>query len=570
MKNFALLLSSLAVASTAFAVSPDAGKELPKASKATVQPVKVSATSKLTGKVLSEKNLVKEANVRFNTMQKAPGLSVSYDEPAGIFALGLTDQLSGFNGFSYRKGPAYTPLKWTNTSVGATEFEWEMYDYSVGADQTYNTFDLERSESYSIIKAPILYGLDAEGGSGVFQYGAEAVSDTELSAPVVEYFFGGGCSPDFETDFGMSTYMYGYNKADYTTFGFMEYNPDEPQYFNPATGLDYILTDSEEDGGYGMTDPKFEGFANFFGQPAAPYLITKMWSWLNIQAKRATNIEMTLYKIDEDGLVTDEVIAAGEAGVNRSSKPQSLVVTFELYALDEDGLQTDEPIVIDCPFLAVMTVNKDDIEMMTSVCGGGAVAPANSAISYPRHAYLAISNDEDVSYIASPYRYYTDDTRSELMTVSDFMWMVDAVFPWSYTLDGINEAQVAKEGGVASFNISSYIGIQYFNYYLPEDCDWIDMTTATVTTNEELVCQVLNLPVAALPEGVEGRTAVIEVEGIGTELTLIVNQGEGNAVSAIVVDKNAQYFDLQGRRVANPDKGIYIKKTANKTEKVIL
>ncbi|MDE6633127.1 MAG: hypothetical protein K2K23_09035, partial [Muribaculaceae bacterium] len=65
------------------------------------------------------------------------------------------------------------------------------------------------------------------------------------------------------------------------------------------------------------------------------------------------------------------------------------------------------------------------------------------------------------------------------------------------------------------------------------------------------------------------RTGIVSIEGLGASFSLKVIQGEGDAVSTIVIDKNAEYFDLQGRRVANPEKGIYIKKTGNKAEKVL-
>ncbi|MDE5870714.1 MAG: hypothetical protein K2H22_02045 [Muribaculaceae bacterium] len=571
MKNFALLLSSLAVASSAFAVNPEV-KGLAKVSGSAVEPVRMSATAHKDGKVLSEKNVTKGRRV-VSPMSKAEELGVSYQEPAGIFALGLTEELRGFNGFSYRKGPAYTPLTWKNTSVGATEFEWEVIkDFQTGETEIFKTVDFEHTETWSLVDGPVLYGMDAAGNAAVFQFGAENITPEELDDPRVGYYFGGDCRlpRQEEYDFGMSTYMYSQNESQYTTFGIMGYNPKEKEYYNPATGLDYIFTDPEEDRGLGMVDPQFEGYANFFAAPAAPYYITKMWSWLNIQANKATNIEMTLYKVDEEGFVTDEILAAGEAAVDKSSKPQSIVVTFDLYALDEDGLQTDEPIVVDCAFLAVMKLNKADLEQVNAVCGGGAIAPVDSDISYPRHAYIVVSEDGEEYFQASPYRYYTDETYSELMSVTDFMWMVDAVFPWTYAVDGQNTVQVPEEGGTASFNISSYYGIEYFGYSFPEDCDWIDFANASVANNQDLQCQVLNIPVAALPEGVEGRSVTIDVEGVGTSLQLVINQGKVNAVSVVAVDKNAVYYDLAGRRVANPEKGIFIRKTGNKAEKVIL
>ncbi|MDE5794530.1 MAG: hypothetical protein K2I08_07410 [Muribaculaceae bacterium] len=565
MKKFALLLSSVAVASSAFAASPEVNAKLVSASKASVEPVKMTSRVCRNGAVRSQKLVDAKAPILYKAPNKVEGMSVSYEEPEGLFALGLSEELRGFNGFSYRKGPSFTPLTWYNTSTGATEFEWEVIkDFQTGETEIFNTKDLTHSETFCITDAPLLYGMNANGAA-VFQFGAETLSDDEVAEPNVSYFFGGSCMPG-DVDFGMSTYLYGQNGGGFTSFPCMSYNKVDTEYFNTSTGLNDIYTDEEN--GYGMKDPSFVGFANVFKQPAAPYYITKMWSWLYAKATKATVVEMTLYKIDEDGYITDEVLASGEASMLPSSEAADVVLTFELYSLDEDGLQTDEPIVIDCPFIAVMNLNKDDFEEVASVIGGGASAPVSEQIDYPRHALIVISEDGEDQFIPSPYRYYNND-QTMLFTCTDYMWMVDAIFPWSYVIDGIDKVTVPAEGGVASFNISSYYGIQYFDYLLPEDCDWIDMSTATVTVNEELGCQVINLPVAALPEGVTGRYATITAEAPACTYEITVLQGDADAVSVVVTEKNAVYYDLQGRRVANPEKGIYIKKAGNKAEKVL-
>lgn len=56
------------------------------------------------------------------------------------------------------------------------------------------------------------------------------------------------------------------------------------------------------------------------------------------------------------------------------------------------------------------------------------------------------------------------------------------------------------------------------------------------------------------------------------ELTLTVNKGSGAGVDGILFDENqpAEYFDLQGRRVANPSKGLYIVRQGNKVMKKII
>lgn len=566
MKNFALLLSSLAVASTAFAAAPEVNSGLVRMNKTSLEPMQVSSHAPAYGKKLSEQSLTKSKKIESKAPAKAPALSVSYQEPEGLFALGLSEGRNCYQNLSFRRGPAYTPLKWTNTSTGATEFEWEMIsDFSTGGTSIYKTVDFERSEIWCTEDGPILYGMDAEGNAGMFQMGAENISDSELSNTNIVYFFGGPCVVgDDDIDLGMTTYMHAQNGGGFIGVDFMQF-ANNSEDVDPTTHIDPIFTDPD---GFDLKNPRFIAYANRFHAPAAPYLISKMWCWMSIAVNKPTVVEMNLYKIDEDGSVSDEVLASGSLSIAPGDDLPTM--PFDLYALDEDGLETDELIVIDSAFMAVMTFNNDDIDQVYPVCGGGAVYPADEKNPYTMNGYMMLEDEGELLFVRPPYSYYSDNSRTNLCAVTDWLWMVDALFPWTYAVDDVKVAQVPVEGGTASFNISSYIGIQYFNYYLPEGCDWLDFDNATVESNQELQCQVLNIPVAPLPEGVEGRSAEIYVEGIGTDLTITVNQGEVTAVSVVAADKNAVYYDLAGRRVANPEKGIFIKKSGNKAEKVIL
>lgn len=55
-----------------------------------------------------------------------------------------------------------------------------------------------------------------------------------------------------------------------------------------------------------------------------------------------------------------------------------------------------------------------------------------------------------------------------------------------------------------------------------------------------------------------------------TTLDLITGEETNSAVKSIVIDSDAIFYDLQGRRVANPDKGLYIVKSKDTTVKAIV
>ncbi|MDE6291548.1 MAG: hypothetical protein K2M16_08450 [Muribaculaceae bacterium] len=111
-----------------------------------------------------------------------------------------------------------------------------------------------------------------------------------------------------------------------------------------------------------------------------------------------------------------------------------------------------------------------------------------------------------------------------------------------------------------------------------DECEWLEivdvydqMTTDEETGEEEYSgMSALLFKAAPNPDDAD-RTCVVKISIPAASYEITFLQGtNNNAVEIVGVDGNAQYFDLQGRRVANPEKGLYIKKTGNKATKVIL
>ncbi len=110
-----------------------------------------------------------------------------------------------------------------------------------------------------------------------------------------------------------------------------------------------------------------------------------------------------------------------------------------------------------------------------------------------------------------------------------------------------------------------------------DECDWLEIVDVYDLTDvneegEEVYAGMSGLlfEAAPNPDDVE-RTCVVKISIPAASYTITFRQGTNNdAVEIVGVDGDAQYFDLQGRRVANPEKGLYIKKSGNKATKVIL
>ena len=110
-----------------------------------------------------------------------------------------------------------------------------------------------------------------------------------------------------------------------------------------------------------------------------------------------------------------------------------------------------------------------------------------------------------------------------------------------------------------------------------DECDWFELVGLDDEMNvnqygEEEFAGFTSLDFVAAPNPTdENRTCVVRISIPAASYEITFLQGSNNnAVEIVGVEQATEYFDLQGRRVANPDKGIYIKKAGNKTEKVIL
>lgn len=571
MKKITLLLSAMAVVSSSFAATPEVNQNLQKKDLVKCEPTMITNQVFDGAKVFAGKEVIKDRKILKKVARKAPGFSVSYEEPEGLFALGMSEEGMGYSGMSFHFGPAYKPLTWRNTSVGATEFEWEYMTFDNEGNIGYeyaSTYDLTMTPEWAEIDGPTLYGIDEEGNDANFMLGGVRDDAGEITASRIGFHFGGEperrVSDTEWANFGQTTYLYSYNGGGYGTVPCTGYAPGQKDY-NPVTGLYEVYT-TPAPNGYGFTSVKLEGYANFFKAPAAPYFITKMWCSMSLQAKVPTTIEMNLYKVNDEGQITDEVIASGSLSIQPATKLETRPFTFELYALDEDGIQTDDLIVIDSAFMAEMTFNAADFVSINMVTGAGATFAADEQDPYVTNGLLMINADGQFRYMGAAYNYYTDNTYSTLMSITDWMWMVDAVYPWLTEVNDKTVAVAPNEGGEVSFVLNSYYNVTSLGLSSSDDSDWILGAYVDIDENYN---QIVTFGTEALPEGVASRSAVMTLEGPAVSLDLKIEQGDGAGVSVVAVDNNAEYYDLAGRRVANPEKGIFIKKAGNKAEKVI-
>lgn len=591
MKKFALLLGGLAVVGTASAKVPETAFRTANLERVVNESQVVKHTSKeVVGNHLATKSISgKKVQTR---AEGSDPFSVGYKEPSQIMTFGLSmDHTSVVD--PIRLGANYVPMTFTNTSTGLTEWQWEVPFY-VGQDEistkTYDTWDYTETFPFDRnMTAPTLLGVGA---------GEDEIEEYKRFDGTLWYQWGYKPSILFSgdaeaTDLGVTPDM---NTAllqvpedghKYSSLVQMGYSTDAKyayaQYFGEsglATSLVDILTttDDPEDEPI-ATDPQFVGYAQIYPEMARPYFITKLWAWVSGAVKRTTTIELTLYKIDEEGYITDEVIAKGECNWKKGfgQEEPSKMVLFELHTVDENGLETDDAVVIEGAFAAYMRFKKEDFSRINTVTGTGnqfeyMVNGERQRSPYPSYSRMLLKDgnaeDSEEFMIRCPWLFDASDEDENLVfDPCCWAWMIDATYDWIEIVDGgSNVGKIPAEGGEVSFEIDSF----YYTDRLPcyvdtEDYKWVDFAW----TESEEGNQVLTCSAEALPEGVEGRSVTFWFVGVTSELEIKIEQGDVSGVNVITTSHDVKYFDLTGRQVANPEKGIYIKVANGKAQKVI-
>lgn len=112
-----------------------------------------------------------------------------------------------------------------------------------------------------------------------------------------------------------------------------------------------------------------------------------------------------------------------------------------------------------------------------------------------------------------------------------------------------------------------------------EECEWLSVVDVydEMKADEDGVEEftgVTGLEFEAAPNpDDESRVCHVKISIPAATYEITFLQGskaDDNAVEVVTANGKVQYFDLTGRRVSNPEKGVYVKVCGNKSEKVIL
>lgn len=583
MKKFYLLCTAACVAATASAAEKEMkapSNAMPSASLEQVMSPKMN----LAPKAMVSKDIKKNASAT-----RADEVEYVYYRPAAqTMSVGWTSNSYSFNheyGFASSNGD----VVFNNLSFGVSGYEWNFSDVN-GFDgenwlvKTSSDTDLSIKASIGEMMVPVLNATSGAKGSYVIEKDF--------------YIIGGGPSMWFQEDeesgnVGVTFYQnMGYRNLE-------GYPSDINQlyaYYPGANGWNkngvYVYSGNPNNWeavfndalGSKVSNLAMDSYIITLPEPTSGYLFTTGWVWAMVSAKSDTQLISYVYPMTEDGAMSETAIAIGYASI---PKGESSTVQFYYYPLNEEGDELEGDVFVDTAAFVTIEgfAGNDAIEL---------ICPNSGYYPFPLDAYRA--GDHDLWKDATLYLtlrgeaggdtysgvfadeggYYLDQReegpgvtldRNTIAPLCYAVFNMDAVYPFIYSVDDIDVVNLPIEGGEASvvinalyYNINNNIAKGIYEVTAPE---WL--TVSFGESDYETGNTTMTVSVAAG----EDRTGVVTIEGLGAKYSLTVNQGEGNAVSVIAIDKNAEYFDLQGRRVANPEKGIFIKKSGNKAEKVI-
>ncbi len=549
-------------------------------------------------------------------VQKAANTSVSWKRPAGQFwgtGYSLEQQVLGYyyTPLVLRPWVDYTFVNQSTLSKGTPSWNVEYFDFTQTAEgykgyveETVKDEDLTWSwQQYEQGHSPVL-----TVGKGSIPYPSQYAKEAKTSMEYLPLCINKDIAANWSVGGQPVCSHY---------WSLFTRNSSERQGIGAMLGAD-----AYEDGIYNTTFDKLEGLwfgtntsginamATRFEKPEQPYLLNAVYWYYQFQGSISNEIPLKVYVFktldpakevtgtNSQGVqytietcVLGDLIAEAEAVIPMVTETDdywSDMLTFEFKKKNPvTGAETAYSLEID-----------DDIVVIVTGFDGYPGPQANVSSCYSLDEY-----DEgygNLGYLGS-FNISEDGTiEYGLTALKDFFStslpnttpgvLADVTYPWiqDYYVNQARDIQLPNDGETTD-------EVQGLQLYVPllstsettefdvtydgeDECDWLSITDVydemdvNDDGDEEFagICQ-LEFTAAANPDDVK-RTCHVKISIPAASYELTIRQGTGNipeAVEVVAAEGAEQYYDLAGRRVMNPEKGLYIKVNGRKAEKVI-
>lgn len=519
-----------------------------------------------------------------------------YMSPETLLYAGMSPNLLAFT------GPAIGGLRGTldfiNTTLGpqysddSFAWEWLDYDYETKEDVSYTadtrmlsipvfpmqqlqmptlTTSVDKEASYQADFKYLFcggslntYGINGDPEDGEYNNEELPVEFTVGVSPTSAPIVSGGTTLFYETCLDRTdTEMYAENGL---YKGYVE-----------------VLTKA------GYTNAKAKGFAIHVPEQNSPYVLKHVFPNVQGSNKEEVTLTVKVYGRDAEGYWDlDNAVGTGTFTLPKgdyfAGSLGSLRVA-SIYSTDEEGYETDlNPVITTDIFVCIEGIDNENILDFSPIMNANAAVPLAEYRNgledyyYPSHTYWYLNCDYakpgttdeaqnmDAFLITATGAYYSDDTRTKIVSPTDALIFLDVEFPIimnALTGDANFEASIPTDGGSEKLYVFTMNDFEqcYRDELITAEssASWLTFEVGYDETNELATVTVTG---EALPSGTSGRNGSVKFTGLGYDFEILVTQGEAG-ISAVVANGNgvSEYYDLQGRRLnAAPAKGLYIER----------
>lgn len=352
---------------------------------------------------------------------------------------------------------------------------------------------------------------------------------------------------------------------------------------------------------FGTNAMGYNAMATRFEKPESPYLLNKVYWYGFSSGPIAKKVPLTAYvfktvdpnvdqsfttssgrEVYSEGVELGELIAVAQADILATRDSWEGVVEFQFKEVNPvTGAETIVSLEIEDDITIVVTGY--DVNLGNGTYISSALSLDNIDEGYGNLGFLGrVEEGEDgsISYGLTALEYFFDGAPIGNTTLGV---LADVSYPWlaNYYVEQPSDIDLPNEGETTE----TEQGLEYTLFLMStsmtedfdvtfngqDECDWLAITDVYDDMEDDEFTGITGLLFEAAPNpNDESRTCVVRISIPAASYEITFRQGSDNAVEIVGADGAAQYFDLQGRRVANPEKGLFIKKSGNKAEKVIL
>lgn len=464
-----------------------------------------------------------------------------YQRPAGTLYAGLSiPSMYNFK-YSHLMIPAFTEIEWTNTSIYGTDQLWEYCTGDNGEDYIYAESDED------MITTP---------GYPASSYPAPNITSSNVKG---------------ESTFQTTEYLGSTPYAYFSNIGEYVYNtnlrPDADMIaYHGATMLNNPEASESLDGRYGFTDAGYENVqlkavGELFKKPIKPFLLSSFVAHLCDLNRGAAplKVKATIYPVTLDE--NNEIIefgeplyeAEGDAEENYASERQwQIVVWNDVTVKDETGRPAD--FIVDQDIFIQLEAIDENTSFAQYIWNSPSVISDTEdglKLMDDVYSYVVATADkggETHEFTLPIYGAWYMDDNVTIGAMNSFPIQILSETYYLYTPDtefiAATDTQSSK-----TFEIESWYSYEAWSLYAEdengEEVDWIEYNAEDVMSGDAFTGVVkATFTVDALPEGVAGREANIEISYYGATLNIHVQQGESGVKDVEV--KSAQYVNVVG------------------------